>query len=174
MLLMTDPILTSRLILRPFTMTDNSALMAVFGDEEVMRFGDGVQSYEQVSRWLRQITEDIYPKYKFGPMAVILRSTNELVGYCGLFPFDDIDGSPEFELGYRLERSAWGLGYATEVSIAICENAKHKLGLKRIVSLIDPENARSIRVAEKLGMHFEKDVMLPGYDHPDRLYSASL
>jgi RimJ/RimL family protein N-acetyltransferase len=45
------------------------------------------------------------------------------------------------------------------------------LGLRRLIALIDPGNLASIRVAEKAGMHYEAEVMLEGYDHPDRIFA---
>ncbi len=83
----------------------------------------------------------------------------------------DIDGVAEFEIGYRLIRSVWGNGYATEAAIAVRDHAFTVLNLTRLVALIEPVNNRSIRVAEKLGMKYEKDVFLPDYDHADHLYS---
>ncbi|MDQ2691068.1 MAG: GNAT family N-acetyltransferase, partial [Chloroflexota bacterium] len=94
-------------------------------------------------------------------------------GYCGLFYFPDVGGKPEVEIGYRLRRSAWGKGFATEAACAVRDFAFNSLGMQRLIALIDPDNIASIRVAEKLGMQYEKDIMLPGYTHPDRIYAVS-
>jgi RimJ/RimL family protein N-acetyltransferase len=75
------------------------------------------------------------------------------------------------ELGYRLARSAWGKGYATEATIAVRDHAFTSLGMKRLIAIIDPSNLASVRVAEKLGMRFESEVMLEGYTHPDHVYA---
>jgi RimJ/RimL family protein N-acetyltransferase len=75
------------------------------------------------------------------------------------------------ELGYRLTRASWGKGYATEAAGAVMEHAFTSLGLERLVSLIDPENIASLRVAQKLGMQFEREIILPGYSHPDHMYA---
>ena len=93
-----------------------------------------------------------------------------MIGYCGLFYFLDIHGQPEIELGYRLRRAAWGQGYATEAARLVRDYAFHTLHIKRLIALIDPDNVPSIRVAEKIGMHYESEVMLEGYDHPDHVY----
>ena len=63
--------------------------------------------------------------------------------------------------------NSWGYGYATEAARAVRDYAFSELNLNRLVALIEPVNQRSIRVAEKLGMRYEKDVMLEGYDYPD-------
>ena len=142
----------------------------VFGDPEVMRFGDGVQTREWVESWLLTCLEHYYQTWGFGPYAVVEKHSQNVIGYCGLFFFPNINGQPEVEIGYRLARSAWGQGYATEAAGAVRDFAFNVLGLKRLIAMIDPANIASIRVAEKIGMHYEMDVMLEGYDHPDHIY----
>ena len=160
---------TERLILRYFEPIDSQAMMDVFGDAEVMRFGDGVQTREWVEAWLRTCLEN-YQRRGFGPYAVVEQSTGDVIGYCGLFYFPDMHGQPEIELGYRLRRAAWGQGYATEAARLVRDYAFHTLHIKRLIALIDPDNVPSIRVAEKIGLHYESEVMLEGYDHPDHVY----
>ena len=160
---------TARLILRHFHAFDDKALEHVFGDAEVMRFGSGVQSQSWVRDWLRECQEN-YVKLGFGPWAVVSKTQHQVIGYCGLFHFPDIDGQSEIEIGYRLARSVWGQGYATEAVVAVRDYSFNVLCLPRLVALIDPQNVASIRVAKKTGMRYEKDVMLDGYDHPDHLY----
>jgi len=92
------------------------------------------------------------------------------MGYCGLFYFPDVGGQPETEIGYRLARAYWGRGYATEAARAVRDYAFDTLRLQRLIAMIDPQNGASIRVAEKLGMVYEKEVMFAGYTHPDRVY----
>ena len=70
-----------------------------------------------------------------------------------------------------MARSYWGRGYATEAAQAVRDYAFNRLRLPRLIAMIDPQNIASIRVAEKLGMYYEKDVMFEGYTHPDRVYA---
>jgi|SRR5215216_2808711 len=161
---------TERLVLRQFELSDSDGMMAVFGDMEVMRFGDGIHTREWVHSWLQRCLEN-YRSRGFGPYAVVERSSSDLIGYCGLFHFSDVNRQQEIELGYRLKRAAWGQGYATEAARAIRDFAFHTLHIQRLIALIDPENAPSIRVAERIGMRYESNVMLVGYDHPDRVYA---
>ena len=142
----------------------------VFGDPEVMRFGDGVQTKEWVQNWLHTCLERYYRIWGFGPYAVIEKRSRDVIGYCGLFFFPEINGQPEVEIGYRLARSSWGHGYATEAACAVRDFAFASLSIKRLIATIDPSNAASIRVAEKIGMRYEADVMFEGYDHPDHVY----
>lgn len=163
---------TERLILRRFHADDGAAMDRVFGDAEVMRYGPGVRSPQWVREWLRGRLED-YRKLGFGLWAVVEKGGGETIGYCGLSHFPDINGRPETEIGYRLARGYWGRGYATEAARAVRDYAFGTLGLRRLIALIDPANLASIRVAEKIGMRYESDVMLDGYTHPDRLYALT-
>jgi [ribosomal protein S5]-alanine N-acetyltransferase len=161
---------TERLFLRTFHVLDAEAMYQVFGDPEVMRFSNGVQTKEWVQDWLRLCLERYYQTWGFGPYAIVEKRSETVIGYCGLFYFPDINGQPEVEIGYRLARSAWGQGYATEAALAVRDYAFTTLGMKRLIAMIDPSNTASVRVAKKIGMHYEQDVMLEGYTHPDHVY----
>ena len=161
---------TERLALRHFHILDAEPMYRVFGDPEVMRFGDGVQTKEWVDAWIRTCLERYYRTRGFGPYAVVERKSQAVIGYCGLFFFPDINGQPEVEVGYRLERSTWGRGYATEAARAVRDFAFGDLGMQRLIAIIDPSNTASIRVAEKIGMRRETEVMFEGYTHPDHVY----
>lgn len=164
---------TERLILRHFHAFDGEAMWRVFGDAEVMRFGPGVRTQQWVREWLRGCMEDYYRILGFGPWAVVQKSSRSVIGYSGLFYFPDIAGRPEIELGYRLARPFWRHGYATEAAAAVRDYGFSVLCLPRLIALIDPQNTASIRVVEKVGMRYEREVMLEGYSHPDRVYSMA-
>lgn len=164
------PLATSRLHIRPLHILDHQPLMGVFGDPEVMRFGDGAQDEAWAYAWLTAAIAH-EQRHGFSPYAVVDHGRTAVIGYCGLFFFPDVNGKPEVELGYRLIRSAWGRGYATEAATAVRDYAFGALRLTRLIALIDPQNTASIRVAEKLGMRHEQDVRFPGYTHPDRVYA---
>ena len=163
---------TDRLLLRHFHILDTEAMIRVFGDAEVMRYGPGPQTVEWVQGRLKTCLLS-YQAWGFGPWAVVEKRRHITVGYCGLFYFPDIAGQPEIEIGYRLARSFWARGYATEAVRATRDYAFHVLGTARLIAMIDPQNASSIHVAEKAGMRYEKEVMLPGYTHPDCIYALA-
>lgn len=161
---------TDRLLLRHFHIFDLDAMTEVFTDREVMRFSDGVKSKDWVYDWLWNCAERTYQKWGFGPWTVVEKEQRQMLGYCGLFYFSDLAGQPEVEIGYRLARRFWGQGYATEAALSVRDYAFGPLCLSRLVALIDPANTASIKVAAKIGMRYEKEVMLEGYSHPDHLY----
>lgn len=162
---------TERLFLRHFHLFDHEPMFHIFGDAEVMRFGDGVQTKAWVHHWLTSCLDQYYHHWGFGPYAVVEQRTREVIGYCGLFFLPDINGQPEIELGYRLARATWGYGYATEAARAVRDFAFQTLCLKRLIAMIDPQNLASVRVAQKLGMQYEQEVMFEGYSHPDHVYA---
>lgn len=150
---------TPRLLLRDMRAEDIPALVALWTDAEVTRFMGGPrrpaflrETFEQA---LAQGPEpwDLYP--------VIELSTGALIGHCGLLD-KEIEGVVEIELVYVLARAWWGRGYATEISRAIVQDALTRQGLRRLVALIDPANAASERVATKVGIKFEREVLRPG------------
>jgi ribosomal-protein-alanine N-acetyltransferase len=167
---------TKRLLLRPLHLGDADAMGRVFGDVEVMRYGDGVKTPGWVRKWIAQWTDDLYDRWGFGMWAVVenpgtVNSGGAVLGYCGLSRFPERCAPGETELGYRLARAHWGRGFATEAGRAVRDYAFGTLRLPRLIALIDPQNAPSIRVADKIGFRYDRDAMLEGYDHPDRVYA---
>jgi len=166
---------TQRLTLRQLVPADCAALQTLLGDDEVMESSErGPLGEEDVKTWLKSEIDEYMKDNEAGRLAVVRKSDSQLIGYCGLTFFPDIDGIAEYEIGYRLIRSAWGSGYATEAAIAVRDHAFAVLNLTRLIALIEPFNKRSIRVAEKMGMKYEKDVFLPEYGHPDHVYSMHM
>ena len=95
----------------------------------------------------------------YGTWAVEETATGAMVGRIGLH---NPEGWPGLEVGWTLARSVWGLGYATEGGRASIEFAWNELGADRVISIIDPENKRSIAVAERLGETYDRAYRLRG------------
>jgi RimJ/RimL family protein N-acetyltransferase len=153
-------LVTERLLLRGLQPSDIPALVQLWSDPEVTRFLGGPRQKD----WLRDAFEgdlqELSPStYDLWP--VIDKATSQLVGHCGLLD-KDVDGQSEIELVYVFATSAWGQGYATEMALALKDYAQEYLGLRRLVSLVAPENAASAKIAEKAGMFFEREVVRPG------------
>lgn len=147
---------TERLRLRRLTMDDLDDLAAIYRDPEVRRFfPEGVLSRAETREELQWIVEAYHREYGFGLWATILKETGEFIGRCGLLPWT-IEGRAEVEVAYLLARAHWGRGLATEAARAILAHGFETLPVARLICLIDADNAASIRVAEKLGMTFER------------------
>lgn len=149
---------TSRLILRYFTPDDINALFLILSDPEVMRYSiGGVKTRSQTADFLDLILY-FYHQHNFGLYALITKETKQLIGFSGLLPWT-FEGKKEIEIGYRLARQFWNQGLATEAAIAVKNHAWQTLKIKQLFCLIDPENIRSIRVAKKLGMVYQKRII---------------
>jgi ribosomal-protein-alanine N-acetyltransferase len=152
---------TARLILRAFAESDLDDLSALMANADFMRFSQGVFSREQTAAFL----ERVRARDRAGlpsQFALILRSNQKLIGYCGFF-LQTVDGVEELEIAYRLDPSYWGQGLATEAACAVRDHAFNGLQLSRVISLIHPDNIASRRVAEKNGMIPEKETIFRGF-----------
>lgn len=95
----------------------------------------------------------------FGMWVVEERATAAFIGRVGLhFP----DGWPDKEIAWALARPHWGKGFACEAARAVLAHAFGPLQWQRAISLIDPANHRSIRLAERLGQRFERAAEVRG------------
>lgn len=151
-------ITTARLTLRPVILSDFKVTHQLLSDPEVMRFSlHGPYSEQKSTDFIKhcmQQTESDFP----GLLAVINKETGLLMGYCGFYK-QTINGIQEVELGYRLAKEHWGKGFASEAAMAMKDYAFYKMGLTRLISLIDKENRSSVRVAEKTGFILEKEML---------------
>ena len=143
---------TERLVLRLLTMADLDVLATLYRDPEVRRyFPDGTRTYEETRAELEWIIEVYYGRYGYGLWATVLKESGAFIGRCGLLPWE-IDGRTEVEVAYLLDKEHWGRGLATEAARGIAGHAFSTLPVDRLICLVDPENAASRRVAEKVGM----------------------
>lgn len=145
---------TERLRLRRWRPDDLEALAEMNADAEVMRhIGDGLAlSQAQSGELLRRIRGH-WDEHGFGLWALELRGHRALVGFAGLArPLTVPELAGSVEIGWRLRRDAWGQGLATEAATAALAYAWHPLGLREVVSIIHPDNERSIGVARRLGL----------------------
>jgi ribosomal-protein-alanine N-acetyltransferase len=148
---------TPRLLLRRLLPGDLDALYTLYRDPEIRRyFPEGTLSYEETREELEWFLNG-HPRHpELGLWATIYKPNGAFIGRCGLLPWT-IDGLDEVEVAYLLDKAYWGLQLATEAASAIADYAYHTLGLKRLICLIDRENIASQRVAEKMGMVFERE-----------------
>ena len=172
---------TERLVLRLPRADDAEALAEAWSDPEVMRFiGDGstgdVEAARQaIERFLSRWAAD-----GLGHFVVERREDGVVVGRVGFLVWNpdtwktgtraEFGDRAEVELGWTLARAHWGHGFATEAAAACRDAAFGELGLDRLISLIQPGNERSIRVAEKLGERHERDVAVG--EQTARLYAV--
>lgn len=158
---------TERLILRAFAEPDVEPMHRLMQDPEVMQFvGDrkvptAQDSWRAVAGWIGH-----WALRGYGQWAVVERAGGQLVGRAGLI---NPEGWPGVEVGYLLGKRWWGRGYATEAAQAALDWAFGEHDFDRILSLIDPSNAASIRVAERLGETLRGETQL--WEHTVLMYA---
>ena len=147
---------TDRIFLRLFCIDDIEPFAKICINPNVMRYiGDGKPVgldiiTEKIPEWIA-----LYKKQKYGLMALVLKETDELIGFCG-FINQTVDGDEYIELGYRLDEAYWGKGIATEAAVAVRDYAFNVLEIPMLISIIHHENDASKRVAKKVGMRLMK------------------
>ncbi len=147
---------------------DIAGLLTVFSDAEVMRFYPAPFDRQRLQRWL-DWNQSSYKSVGYGLWSLLLRSPGELIGDCGLVN-QEVGGILEIEIGYHIRRDLWGQGFATEAASACRDYGFGVLGCRRLISLIHPQNAASRRVAEKVGMTLQREVLWK--DKPTCLYAV--
>ncbi len=150
---------TKRLYLRELTPDDAKNFHDLNTDPLVTQY-TGDPPFENIAA-ARHFLENYeqYRKYGYGRWAVLLKENEEWIGWCGLkyeAEYADTD------IGYRFFRKHWGKGYATESAQACLDHGFQKLKLEKIVARAFKENTASINVMEKIGMQFEKELLLEG------------
>ena len=172
---------TERLVLRQFTEDDLDNLVELDGDPEVMKFLNGGRPTPR-----REIENDVLPAFLgyyerspgYGFWAAEEKATGRFVGW---FHFRPAKEAPpgEVELGYRLRKSAWGKGYATEGSLALVEKGFTELDVERVTAFTMTVNVASRRVMEKAGLryvrtfHEEWPDYIEGQEHGDVEYALT-
>jgi ribosomal-protein-alanine N-acetyltransferase len=146
---------TPRLVLRPFREEDVDLLAKLMANADFMRFSFGATAFlDKIIGWQRRGLPSQF--------AVIHRKDNQLIGYCGFF-YQQVDGTDEIEIGYRLDPHYWRQGLASEAARAVRDHAFGDLKLPRVISLIHTDNLPSRRVAEKNGMKIERKTTFCGF-----------
>lgn len=160
---------TERLRLRALRLDDLDAFARMYADPEVMRFLEQGAPLDRAAAF-RAIAAHLghWQLRGFGQWALEDRATGAFIGRAGLW---QPEGWPGLEVGWVLDRAAWGHGYATEAGHAAIDYAFEVLQADEVISLIRPQNIGSIRVAERLGESYQRDVALFG--EVARVYSRA-
>lgn len=153
---------TKRLRLRQFGPGDIDAFAAQKADPEAMRFiGEG-RPLSRPDAW-RSLAMIIghWTLRGYGLWAVEDKGSGggAMIGHVGLY---NPEGWPGLEIGWALDRAAWGRGLATEAALTVRDHAFAALDTDRLISVIQPGNVRSIQVAERIGGRFDREATVSG------------
>ena len=147
---------TERLLLRELLPTDDVGMFELDSNPQVHIYlgNKPVTSIEQVREAIANIRQQ-YLENGIGRWAVILKETNEFIGWSGLKLEKNVNGYQTFyDLGYRFIQKHWGQGYAYETAKAFVDFGFNDMKLEKINAYADFDNLASRRVLEKVGMHF--------------------
>ncbi len=165
---------TPRLRLRRLSLDDAPFIVALLNSPGWLAFiGDrGVRTEEDARRYLNAGPLASYAQHDgLGLYHIARRSDDCAVGMCGLLRREVL---PDVDVGFALLPEHEGCGYASEAAAAVIEFGRATFGLRRVAGITMPANAGSIRVLEKLGLRFEREVVLPPKNETLRYYARAL
>jgi ribosomal-protein-alanine N-acetyltransferase len=152
---------SERLLIRAWKESDAEAFYELTQDEGFNLHPITVyrqKSIDTAREWIRNVK---------GKLAVFEKGPGQLIGMGGLTPWT-WEGEGLVDVTYRLRESAWGKGYGWELAEALVNHGFRELGLEQITATITPDNLPSKKIAEKLGMKFDRHILLLGV--PTDLY----
>jgi RimJ/RimL family protein N-acetyltransferase len=138
---------TERLLLRPIELADLDEFTALHTDPKVTRFIRPLN--RSAARARIRLAGREWKEHGYGIVTVLDRQSDDFLGRAGLKYWAEFD---ETELGWALRRDAWGHGYATEAARACLEWGFAEFDMPYLTAMINPDNTRSVRVAERLGL----------------------
>lgn len=166
---------TERLLLRRWRSQDLPAFAAMCSDPETMQFiGSGsTRTVEQTKRAVINFERE-WDEKGFGLFALELLETNAFIGFTGLSePTFLPEVMPVVEIGWRIQRTHWGHGYATEAARAALDFGLIDLELPNIISIFQVENEASRKIVSKIGMRFDRQTIDPTCDRVVEVYRLS-
>ncbi len=147
---------TEHLLIRPCKEDDIPAYADIVADHEVMRYiGPGTPLGPDLARRSLLLNIEQYDKTGWSRCIVVNRESRELMGVCGFADYNN-----ELDFGWRYGTQFWGKVYATEAATAVLKLGIEKFRFPRIVCIAHIRNIASIKVIEKIGMDYEKDIAI--------------
>lgn len=166
-----QPLTTARLRVRPLQFEDAAFIVALLNDPAFIRnIGDREVRTEQDARsYLAAGPLASYARHGFGLCGVELGATGAPIGICGLLQREEL-AAPDLGFAFLPEYRAQG--YAFEAAAAVLTDAHARRSLESVLAIVNPDNAPSIRLLEKLGFVFERMMRLGSESRELRLYAS--
>lgn len=163
---------TERLAIRQFDLTDDEFILRLLNEKYFLQFiGDkGVRTLEDARNYLSNGPMASYAAHGFGLFLVAEKASGNSTGMCGLLRRDDQEHP---DMGFAFLPEYRSLGYAYESAVAVMEFGHAQLKIDTIIAFVNPENDRSIRLLERLGLCFIGETDFEGSSAPASLYSSS-
>ncbi len=163
---------TERLSLRLIADSDAAFILQLLNEPSFLRFiGDrGVRNLDDARAYIENGPVASYARHGFGLWLAQRREDGATIGMCGLLKRDTLD---DVDIGFAYLPAYWGRGYAFEAAAAVMAHGSRALGIARIVAIVSPDNAGSIRVLEKIGLAFERKLDINGDGRETSLYAPA-
>lgn len=167
---MTEYIITTeRLGLRNWHTSDLAVFTEMSQDPEVMEFFPNLLTEEDCIGFIKRM-QNHFQKFGFCYFAVDILETGKFIGFTGMLNQTyESHFTPCVDIGWRLKRSAWGKGYATEAAKSCLNFAINNLNLKKVYSLASVPNINSISIMKKIGMEYHSTFQHPALLNNDFL-----
>ena len=164
---------SDRLYIRPTTEEDAALILSIFTAPKAIRFiGDrNLHCEEDARAYIRSRTLTQMRKLGYANYTLVLKSTGEKVGVCGLYAREDL---PLVDLGYALLPATEGQGYIRESAKRIMQAAKEDFGQQRLSAITSSENHASIKVLEALGFEHKGQRNVGGYEGASEYFEVEL
>jgi RimJ/RimL family protein N-acetyltransferase len=138
----------------------------------IRNIGDrGVRTLDDAREYLAAGPFASYARFGFGLYLVELKDVGTPIGICGILKRDEL---PDPDIGFAFLPAYWSLGYALESATAVKDYSRNTIGLPRLLAIVSPSNASSIRLLERLGFTFTSLMKLTPDDSEVRLYTCAL
>lgn len=160
---------TERLRLRRIERLDGAFLLELMTDPDFILYvaDRGLRTSADAERYIAERMLPSFEQFGFGFYVLELKDGGTPVGICGLIKRETLE---DVDIGFSILRRFWRNGYAYEAAAAVLDYGRKALGLPRIVGLAAADNAKSIRLLEKLGLRYERTVHLSGYPNESKVY----
>ena len=162
---------TNRLRLRRLSLEDAGFMLGLLNEPAYLRFiGDkGVRSIDEARDYILRGPMASYEEFGFGLYLTELKDSGAPVGICGLLKRDSL---PDVDIGFAFLAQFWSQGYALEAASAMMTYGRNGLGLDRIIAVVSPDNERSIKLLNKLGLRFERMARWPADGSEIKVYAS--
>ncbi|MBR1852860.1 MAG: GNAT family N-acetyltransferase [Lachnospiraceae bacterium] len=158
-----DILETTRCLVRETTVTDVEAFYKIYEEPEITRYMEPLYDDPEEERaYAEDYIDKVYAFYDFGIWSVVEKESGAVIGRAGICYRE---GYEDPELGFVIGVPWQGKGFATEVCVAVLEYAWRELGFERVLAFVQPDNAISCRICEKIGMREEEQVCIQGQNY---------
>ena len=163
---------TARLTLRQITIDDAAFYLRLLNEPSWLQYigNKGVRTLADARQSILNGPVSMQARLGFSLYLNELKGSGVPIGLCGLIKRETLS---DIDIGFAFLPEYWGKGYAYEAAAAVVDYATHKIGLTRLVAITSPENTSSIRLLERLGLTFDRNITLSGDGEETKLFAKN-